>query len=406
MPLSPRFFFAQPNLFDRHSHYYGEALGWRSVCAARGIAATFYIHAQAGPRIVQELEARPTFPHHSDSQFDSDPMSRSLTNFIKGSESFAASYERFERDGIGPGDAVFVTYATERDLYGAARWLARLASDRRPNFVFIFHVPDFAWTLDAGGTNLSGDFSCWRFAIRELKAVLPPEKTILLATSASLANALTGLLELPCTLGCLPKFYIDDAVLDPIAAKLPRANLRMAGEFRPERGAELVTSVMRRVALQRPGTIFALQVPDEAVARNVGRELAPIAAQRAVCYIDCGNAAHPDYQARLKQTDVVFMPYQAHRYALRASGVFAEASAFGVVTVVPDRTWMSEQLAAGLGAGTVFNDWSVDAITHACLAALEQYPALAQRAQNGKVEWRQRHSTATLLEKILARLPK
>jgi hypothetical protein len=406
MPFSSRFFFAQPNLFDHHSHYYGEALGWKSVCAARGIAARFYIHAKAGASIVAELDAHPTFPYHTDSRFDSDPLSQSLANFIKGSESFAASYEQFERDGIGADDVAIVTYSSERDLYGAARWLARLPRERRPTFVFIFHVPDFSWTLDAAGENLSGDFSRWRFAIRELKAVLPSEKMLLLATSAALANALTGLLQHPCEIGCSPKFYIDDTVLAPIAAGLPRVNLRMAGEFRPERGAELVTSVIRRVAMQRPGTVFGLQVTDESVARHVGQELSAIAAHQSRCYIDYGNAAHPDYQARLKQSDVVFMPYQAHRYTFRASGVFAEASAFGIVTVVPDRTWMAEQLAAGLGAGTVFRDWSVDAMTNACLETLAQYPNLVQRAQSGIAEWRRRNSTATMLEKILARLPK
>jgi hypothetical protein len=404
MPFSSRFFFAQPNLFDRHSHYYGEALGWKTVCAARGIAARFYIHAKAGADIVAELDARPTFPYHSDHRFDSDPLSQSLANFIKGSESFAAAYEQFERDGIGADDAVIVTYASERDLYGAARWLAQLPPARRPSFIFIFHAPDFSWTLDATGENLGGDFSRWRFAIREIKTVLPPEKVLLLATSASLASALTGLLEHPCAVGCSPKFYIDDAVLAPIAANLPRVNLRMAGEFRAERGAELVTSVIRRVAMARPGTVFGLQVTDEPVARQVGQELSAIAQHQSRCYIEYGNAAHPDYQARLKQSDVVFMPYQAHRYTFRASGVFAEASAFGIVTVVPDRTWMSEQLAAGLGAGTVFRDWSVDAITNACLEALTQYPHLVQRAQSGIAEWRQRNSTATMLDKILARL--
>jgi hypothetical protein len=401
-----RIFFAQPNLFDRHSHYYGEALGWKSVCTARGIAARFYIHAKAGSDIVQELDARPTFPYRTDSKIESDPLCQSLGDFVKGAESFAASYEQFERDGIGPDDAVVVTYSSERDVYGAARWLAKRPADRRPTFVFIFHVPDFAWTLDAAGQNLSGDFSCWRFAMRELKAVLPPEKIIVLTTSGALATALTGLFDHPCVEGCSPKFYIDDAVLDPIAASLPRVNLRMAGEFRPERGADLVTSVIRRVAMQRPGTVFAVQVSDEASAHHVSQDLSSLGGLASLCYVDYGTATHPDYQARLTQSDVVFMPYQAHRYALRASGVFGEASAFGIVTVVPNRTWMSEQLAAGLGAGTVFDDWSVDAITHACLEALAQYPVLAQRAISGKTEWRRRHSTATMLDKILMRLPK
>ena len=375
MSFSSRVFFAQPNLSDRHSHYYGEALGWKSVCAARGIDARFYVHASARPGIVQELDARPLFPYQTDYQIDNDPLSQALANFVKGAESFAACYEQFARDGIGRDDAVIVTYASERDVYGAARWLAQLAPEQHPRFVFIFHTPDFSWSLDAAGENLSGDFSRWRFAIRELKAVLPPEKSLLVAT-------------------------------DPIAAGLSRVNLRMAGEFRPERGAELVTAVIRRVAMERPGTVFALQVTDEAVARHVSRELEAIAAYGGRCYVDYGNAAHADYQARLKQTDVVLLPYQAHRYAFRASGVFAEAAAFGIVTVVPDRSWMAEQIAAGLAVGTVFHEWSVDAITRASTAALAQHASLAARAQSRVVEWRRRHSTATMLDKILARLAK
>jgi hypothetical protein len=91
-------------------------------------------------------------------------------------------------------------------------------------FALLLHTPDFSWSLDAAGENLSGDFSRWRFAIRELKAVLPPEKALLVATSAALAKVLTGLLEHPCEIGCSPKFYIDDGVLAPIAAGLPRVH--------------------------------------------------------------------------------------------------------------------------------------------------------------------------------------
>ncbi|HEX4195570.1 MAG TPA: hypothetical protein VHY80_20845, partial [Stellaceae bacterium] len=169
-----RLFFAQPNLIDRHSHYYGEALGWQAACRARGIATRFYIHARAQPALVKEFDARPVFAYETDLNIDTDPLTAHLGNFLLGAASFASGYEDFARDGIGGDDTVVVSYSSERDLYGAACWLARREPEERLRFVFIFHTPDFSWRLDPEGANLAGDFSRWRFATRQLKAVLPP----------------------------------------------------------------------------------------------------------------------------------------------------------------------------------------------------------------------------------------
>src|SRR6201999_2885776 len=163
------------------------------------------------------------------------------------------------------------------------------------SFAFIFHIPDIAWTIDASGDNLTGHFSRWQEGMRQTEAVLTPEKLLLSATTVKLANALSAVLVHPCIAGPLPTFYLDDAVLAPIAARLPRVNVRMAGDVRLERGAELVTEVILRVAVQRPGTSFALQLTNEEQAHAAAKALAPLAAHRAHCYIDYGLQGHPDY---------------------------------------------------------------------------------------------------------------
>jgi glycosyltransferase involved in cell wall biosynthesis len=396
-----RLFFAQPGLVDRHSHYYGEALGWQAVCRARGIAARFYVHEAAAPEVRAELGAAPVFSYTSDAILGAQPDADCRTI----AKSFAASYDAFARDGIGGDDIVVVPFALERDLFAAALFLSALEVAQRPSFAFIFHIPDIAWTIDAAGDNITGRFSRWQEAMRQLEAVLPPEKILFSATTVKLADALTAMLDHPCIAGPLPTFYLDDAVLAPIAARLPRVNVRMAGDVRLERGAELVTEVMLCVAAQRPGTSFALQLAREDQAHAAAKALAPLAAHRAHCYIDYGLQGHPDYQARLKQSDVVLLPYRHERYILRASGVFSEAVAFGLVTVVPAGTSMAVELANGWGAGVVFREWRAEGIAAAVVTALDNYPVLAARAAIRVAEWRQRNCAAAMLD-ILAQLAK
>jgi glycosyltransferase involved in cell wall biosynthesis len=396
-----RLFFAQPSLVDRHSHYYGEALGWQAACRARGIEARFYAHEAAAPEMRTELGAAPVFAYITDPILSAQPDADCRTI----AKSFAASYDALARDGIGGDDIVVVPFALERDLLAAALWLSALEVAQRPSFAFIFHIPDIGWTIDASGDNLTGHFSRWQEAMRQLEAVLPPEKLLLSATTVKLANALSAVLDHPCIAGPLPTFYLDDAVLAPIAARLPRVNVRMAGDVRLERGAELVTEVILRVAVQRPGTSFALQLTNEEQAHAAAKALAPLAAHRAHCYIDYGLQGHPDYQARLKQTDVVLLPYRPERYILRASGVFSEAVAFGLVTVVPAGTSMAVDLADGWGAGLLFREWRVEDIATAVVAALDNHPVLAARAAIRAAEWRQRNCAAAMLD-LIVRLAK
>jgi hypothetical protein len=110
-----------------------------------------------------------------------------------------------------------------------------------------------------------------------------------------------------------------------------------------------------------------------------------------------------EHLSRVCSTDILLLPYVWSRYALRSSGLFSEAVAHGVVTVVPRNTWMEDMLNAGYGAGTVFAEFSVDSITDALLAASADFPALKARALGCRDAWRRRHSAAAMLDLILNR---
>jgi glycosyltransferase involved in cell wall biosynthesis len=398
-----RLFLVQHGLVDFHSHYYGEARGWAAACQARGIAPLFYVNRRAQPRILSEFQAKPAFPYPPDAVLERDQTCAALTDYIFLAEVFARNLQALQADGVGGDDAVVVTYATERDLFGASLWLQHLQPEVRPTMFFIFHTPSFGWSIDDSRTALSGDYSWHRHAAKRLRAALPPEKLVLLATNPRLAKAISVATELDCGQVPLAMNYVSDPVLaSGDERKMPHVHVRLAGEFREEKGGSVVIEVIKRFAEERPGRPFGVQVGSQKAAQHLAGQVADCPSP---VYVHYGNAAHEDYQRRLVRSDLLLLPYRWQRYALRASGVFTEALGFGLVTVVPERTWMGDTLAQGWGAGVTFRTFSAASISKALVVASDALPQLRGSALASRDAWRREQSAETLLDRVLQRLP-
>jgi hypothetical protein len=203
----------------------------------------------------------------------------------------------------------------------------------------------------------------------------------------------------------MPTYYGDVAALQAPAATDPGwANVRLVGEFRGEKGAELVVPTLLRIAELRPGTSFALQVISQEMAHAVAADLAPIQIHASPVLVEFGQFSQAAYQRRLLRSNVLLLPYVWSRYALRSSGVFSEAAGFGQVTVVPDRTWMADCLRNGWGAGAVFGELNPNTIAEAAIMALDNYPALKERALSRSDEWRRQNCAAAV--DLIMRRPK
>lgn len=397
-----RLFIIHNGLIDRHSHYYGEARGWRDACRDRGITPRFYINSRALPAIVEELSAIPAFPHAADLILEHDGK---VSDFITLSERFAGACTVLERDGITADDVIVVPYSTEREIFGTALWLEKIAVAQRPTIVFVFCVPDLSWTFDTERTKFSGDFSYFRYAMKRIRAVVSAETVVLYATTSRLAALLVQILQYPCEECPQPTYYVsNDVLLTPDAETGPRANVRVAGELRQEKGADFLVPVILRVAELRPGTSFAVQAHDLRHAQAIAERLAPLPKSNSSCYLQCGQPGHELYQRRLLHSDILLLPYRWRRYALRTSNVFSEAVGFGLVTVVPDRTWMADKLNEGWGAGTAFREAGVNDIVAALTAAIDAYPSLSEQARRKAPDWRRANCVDAVLDKILRRI--
>ena len=384
-------------LRNRRSHYYGEAKGWIAACRERGIDYRLYTHDTAAPEIVRELSALPAFRHRAGTASTAQLTGQGHSDMAVLAGWFADGCAALEGEGVGAEDSVVVTFASEIEVLGTAEWLERIVPPRRPSVSLIFHrEPCLNSVIAEDRTEVTADFSEFIGAMTRMKTLLPPERIRLYATTPHLSALLRSVAQHPYEGAPHPSFYLPDDVL--AAVPEPRAHVCVPGQLRLEKGSELVAEVLLRFAEARPGKRLTVQANEEEDARAMADRLASCKSPYSVYFGELGHAA---YQRHLVQSDIVLLPYDWRRYALRASGVFSEAVGFGIVAVVPDRTWMADNLVAGWGGGTIFREQTAASILEALIEASDNHAALREHARKSMQMWRRTHSTAALLEKIL-----
>src|SRR5439155_22902188 len=86
-----------------------------------------------------------------------------------------------------------------------------------------------------------------------------------------------------------------------------------------------------------------------------------------------------EYNQYLLSSDLILLPYQPERYVSRTSGILAEAICAGVPAIVPQGTWLAEQVRRH-GAGVIYDGLLPDGPAKATVNALESLDTLKQRA--------------------------
>ena len=228
-----RIFLLQHGLKDRHTHFYGETLGWIDVLNLRGLSYEIFGHAEAEPDIVDECGAKPLFSFVPGARTIADPVTDQLDSFLRYSRQFAVDCAALS-DKVEASDIVVVAFATERELFGTAQWLTTVPDTRRPHLVFHFVTPDFRWAVSDDRATIKGDVAYYRYAANQLAAV--SDKLHLFAGTEKLCPAMQGAFDRPVFTAPLPMTY-------PAAADLPEspddpdwvpAHVGFVGEYRRE----------------------------------------------------------------------------------------------------------------------------------------------------------------------------
>lgn len=401
--MTNRLFLIQNGLYDQHTHCYSETAALVEAAERIGLPVVGYAQRKIPEQMATLLGVKPAFTFPPGYRTSRDRYCGVLSDYLEMSDAFAADCKVLDDDGCTAADHVFVPYALPVEIYGLAKWLAGRPPNRRPRVMAVHHHPDLEWKAQADRNKVSGDFSIWRHAFLQLAKVLPAERLFFGATVPQLAGILHKIADhpvehVPWAIWWLDGGFANERRLERADPDLG-ADLIICGDYRPEKGRDLVPAVLTRLLAALPSLRIRLQVSrqnfaDE-VRQQIGLALGASAANELRIHV--GQLSQGDFVRRLASSRLALLPYVPTRYALRGSGVFAEALGYGVPVVAPAASWMHDCLAAGRGAGLVFQQYTPAGIARTVLDAFVKIELLERQAAEKAESWRSIHHASTVL---------
>jgi glycosyltransferase involved in cell wall biosynthesis len=114
-----------------------------------------------------------------------------------------------------------------------------------------------------------------------------------------------------------------------------------------------------------------------------------------------GPLSPEEYFKLVSRADLVLLPYCRGAYRARTSGALGEALAAGAAVVVPEETWLADELPPGCGeAFGTFDDFVA-----AVRRILDDFESYASAAKRHQALWCQRHSPDALVAALAAGTP-
>jgi glycosyltransferase involved in cell wall biosynthesis len=300
------------------------------------------------------------------------------------------------REDLRAGTLLLVPTLTSRIALGMVEWLASLPADAPPAALILMFSP--GWSGD--DALRSADLSIYTEAMRALSA-LPPGRVALFAETEPVARVFERLGAPPVRMLSWPVMLDDpDEPAIPYGVERLPAHVVHLGFTKSARGIELLADTIPGVLEARPGVSFTVQANywDPAGVEPSVRKIAEMGPRVRVLR---GPMEPGDYAARLREADIVVLPYQSRSYAGLGSGVFAEAAACGKVIVLPSGTWIAEQAAKwGLGV-VVFDRHEPEALNAALLEAVDRRDELLERAARARPAWASDRGAPAFLDRVL-----
>lgn len=397
-----RLFIIDNGLVEKTAHHYNIALGFQSEARRRGIDVRFFVNRDADQDAVSALDARPVFTFRPNRRVSQDPLSGPLEDLLHLGGRFAAECSALVEDGVTKDDVVLLPTAAQNEIHGLAHWLKGLPEAQTPVVFMNFMEQNF---LDAATRQPNFVAPLYRFAAKELAAA-PDKRLFFTANSGAMAKLLGKLtlrrvFEYP-----MPHNYdfLEEQAKSAGAVKRDGGVLiSVLGFSYVMKGFLLLPQIARRCVEANSDLSFYIQISHEFTNPKWNKAVAEMRAIPNV-QLHSGPLSTAEFAQQLLHSDVILLPYDHRAYGAKTSGIFAEAVAFGKVTVVPEGTWMAANLENGRGAGTAFGDYSPQSIAAAVGAAVDKLDELRAKAEERADAWRREQSVAAFLDRMQSQL--
>lgn len=296
-------------------------------------------------------------------------------------------------------DLVVVNSVDTRTLEGLVRWLERRPPEQRPQLVPILH-----YEPDQDPESPGSAAHRWTRTFRRIAAA-KLDRTLHLAVDSeqlrrayAAVGAETFVLPIPHT--------IQRLIEGPTRPETPRnsATVLFIGVATKTKGFHLLPEIIRRCAdlVASGGLNFKIQVniidpePEVVAAGEALRDL-PV-------HLSWGSLDTDAFYELFSGADILIQPHDPAHYAAQTSGIFSEARALGLVTIVPAGTWMAE-LVASTGGGIAVEAWSADAYASTLGRCLADLPRLSREAAAIATDWHRHNSPAGFATMLNRQLP-
>ncbi len=413
----------------RSGHEYNELLGYRRGATELGLACEIIVPAGADMGLAEKLQARRLLPAGLPSLPNAKTVSaREVVAYADTNVSLSEFWKWLSDQHLCRSDKVYFVQANLFLAKAVVRWLSGLAAEQRPAVFFRF-IGGEAIDLETGEYSVAAAF--FGVVCDELRSCQGHERVYFLASSRKAAIAVRLACRRRVFLMPMPKLLNRDIaqdheklrpipaeVVNPAEAKPPKmgvakklsfmlrhrerrsvsAPVRVYLHFNPQSGALIksASGMIRTIARRYPSVHFIVKTRSADIPG-----LGKLGQQAKVTLLpNDQNAA--EYLADLAAADIVVLAYEnAIHYKFATSGVFTEAVALGKPVVVPDDTWMSEQLAGGHGAGSVYRGSRAAHIVEGIVEVVENLPAYMQRAAGIAHRESENNSSRNYLERML-----
>ena len=393
----------QPEYRGFAGHTHQEALGWMDACANASAHLTLFSHRDILRAAAVETRALACFGVTEGDLLrfgypESAPNGATdsafvLADYLVQSRAHARGCAEAWAHLPDGADLVIAPWATAALLNGMAEWLNDVPAASRPTVAANIIMPEPSWRVDRESVSAKGEFAYLRLAARRLRS-LCSRGFLLTAIDPRLAQLVHAVTAIPCAPSPLPQFYGGFGE----AGRLGHGpTIGLLGMPRDEKGSGVWVDLIGKVARRRPGVGFTVHARGPEQAASLAQSLAP----STKVTIWPAPISRADYVASLRSCDLVVLPYEPQAYAMRASGIFADALAMARPVVAPDRTWLSDRLAEGWGAGEVFDASDPSGLHDAVERALHRLDELRTASMATYKRWRETQSVGAYFQQIL-----
>jgi hypothetical protein len=382
----PRLILVHHRLSSMSGHRYNEALGLLAAGSRRGMPSLLLMSAHADAAVRAALPgARAVLL---------DPVFRSDLSFDERTGAFIGLLQEHVEPELGGDDRLLLTVATQCEARALTVWVASLPERKRP-WTLVLALSD-RWNRH-GPAERERQLAEFHALAADLAAVGNDarRRLIFAAVTPGLGHELTTLLNTPVLPVPMP-IKVDMMTPGPARAAGAHPVVGFVGGMREEKGSHRIPDII--AACRSHGEVdFVLQLANELLPEATFGDLCNLCGAPGIQGVsgplDCGP-----YRDMFAGLDLVLLPYSRINYKQRGSSILVEAALMALPAVVPDRTWLADQIAAGTMAGIIYEGEDCESIAAAVMRCIADLPALSARTRALGPYLRQRHGIEPFLD--------